>query len=237
MSETIAFVGAVGGAGTTRVTLACAELLARDGHDTVVLDAAYATQGLAGRTHGSIDPDMTKLCLDDRPLEPGLVDRSIDGGGRLAVCPAHAPFSRLAKAKTPDAAQRFEDRIEEAARQFEVVLIDTPPIAANQAVAAATSADTVAVVCDANRAESAIPRTTDRLADIGIDEHATIVTRTSEHPDADATVPTLDPEPPALEDSEATHEAILPVLTATTDVGVSIERESADGFFADLSLR
>ena len=85
MSETVAFVGAAGGVGTTRVTLSCAELLARNGHDTAVLDAAYGTQGLADRISGPIDPDMTRLCLDETPLEGGLIGRSIDGAGRLAV--------------------------------------------------------------------------------------------------------------------------------------------------------
>lgn len=235
MSETLAFVGAVGGAGTTRVTLACAELLARDGRDTVILDAAYATQGLADRTRGELDPDMTELCLEETPLEEGLVDRPIDGGGRLAVCPVRAPFSRLANAKTPEAAERFEGRIEEAARRFAHVLIDTPPIAANQAIAAATSVDTVAVVCDADRAESAVPRTADRLADIGVDEFVTVITRTEEHPDADATVPELRTEPPVLGETATAYDAFGSVLEATT--GVTVERDSTDGFLSDLPFR
>lgn len=235
MSETVAFVGAVGGAGTTRVTLACAELLARDGRDTAVLDAAYATQGLADRVSGAIAPDMTQLCLEETPLENGLVDRSIDGSGRLAVCPARAPFSRVASAKTPEAAQRFEKRIEAAARQFEYVLVDTPPIAANQAVAAVTGADAVAVVCDERRAESAIPRTADRLVDIGIDEFTTVVTYASEHPDADATIPALAAEPPVIDETITAHNALSAVLEVT--MGVRIERKSAGGLLAALPFR
>lgn len=231
MTETVAFVGAAGGVGTTRTTLACAELLARDGHDTAVLDAAYGTQGLADRVSGSIDPDMTRLCLEETPLEAGLVDRPIEGGGRLSVCPARAPFARLAEAKTVEAAERFEARIAEATRAFEHVLIDTPPITANQAVAAATSAETVAVVCDSGRAESAVPRTIDRLADIGIEECTTVLTETTEHPDADVTVPTLQAEPPVVDEAEA----IRSVVEETT--GVRIERESADGFLSKLPFR
>lgn len=233
MSETVAFVGAAGGVGTTRVTLSCAELLARNGHDTAVLDAAYGTQGLADRISGPIDPDMTRLCLDETPLEGGLIGRSIDGAGRLAVCPAHAPFGRLAEAKTTAAAERFESRIDEATRAFEYVLVDTPPIAANQATAAATTADTVAVVCDGARAESAIPRTADRLTDIGTDRDVTVVTHTSEHPDADVSVPSLDAEPPVV-DATAAGE-LADVIEAV--VGVRIEPETADGLLSELPFK
>ncbi len=233
MSETVAFVGAAGGVGTTRTTLGCAELLARDGRDTVVLDAAYGTQGLADRISGTIDPDMTRLCLEKTPLESGLLDQPIEGAGRLSVCPATAPFCRLAEAKTVEAAERFESRIGEATRAFEYVLVDTPPIAANQAVAAATTVDTVAVVCDAARAESAIPRTADRLADIGVERYTSVVTHTSEHPDADATVPSLEPEPPVV-DSAAIGELADAVEAA---VGVRIEPKEPDGLLSELPFK
>ncbi|WP_299235811.1 ParA family protein [Natronomonas sp.] len=236
MSETVAFVGAVGGGGTTRLTLACAELLARSGRDVAVLDAAYGTQGLADRVSGRIDPDMTRLCVDDTPLESGLIERSVtaDSGGRLAVCPARAPFCRVAEAKAPEAAERFGARIDEAARRFGYVLIDTPPIAANQAVAAAAGADLVAVVCDGARAASAVPRTIDRLADIGVDESVTVLTRTTGHPDADVTVPDLGEEPPVV-GGETGRNAVRDVVETT--VGVSIERESTEGILPDVPFR
>lgn len=235
MSETVAFVGAVGGGGTTRVTLACAELLARSGHDVAVLDAAYGTQGLSDRVSGRIDPDMTRLCLEETPLETGLTDRSIEGAGRLATCPARAPFSRLAEAKRPEAAERFGGRIDEAARQFEYVLVDTPPIAANQAVAAATTAGSVAIVCDGARAASAIPRAADRLADIGVEDSLAVVTRTTAHPDADVVVPDLGAEPPVVGETEAAHDALCNVVEAT--VGVTIEREGTEGLLSELPFR
>lgn len=234
MSETIAFVGAAGGAGTTRLTLECAKLLAREGRDTIVLDAAYGTQGLSDRTPGRIDPDMTRLCLNEKPLESGVIDRTIDGAGRLAVCPAHAPFERLARAKTPDAAERFEDRVDEAARHFEFVLIDTPPIAANQAIAAANAARTVAVVCDGPRAEAAVPRTVDRLTDLGVDPSVTIVTRTTDHPDADVAVPTFEASDPATDPDATAHDALLETIELTA--GVSIGREDDGGLFERLSV-
>ena len=76
-TDTLALVGAAGGAGTTRLALESATLLAREGRDVALLDAAYATQGLADHTPGRIDPDMTALCVDDHRLETGLVDLPI----------------------------------------------------------------------------------------------------------------------------------------------------------------
>ena len=237
MAETVAFVGATGGAGTTRTTLACAELLAREGNDTAVLDAAYGTQGLADRIDGEIAPDMTELCLEDEPLESGLVDRTIEGGGRVAVCPARAPFSRLAKAKSPEAAERFEARIAEAERGFEYVLIDTPPIAANQAVAAATTAGAVAVVCDASRVESALPRTADRLEDLGVEGFDAVVTRASDHPDGDVCIPRLEAEPPVLGEEETARNALVDVIETTTGASVERGRTGEDGLFEALFFR
>ena len=232
VTDTCAFVGAVGGAGTTRLTLECAGLLAREGRDAAVLDAAYGTQGLADRTPGRVDPDVTALCLGEAPLEEGLLELDGGGAGRLAVCPARAPFERLARAKTPEAAEAFADLLEEAARAFDHVLVDAPPLAANQAVAAATSADRVAVVCDADRAAAAVPRTEDRLTDVGVDASTTVVTRTDAHPDADAAVPALEsgwPAPPA-----EGREAVADALEAT--LGVEVERDDDEGLRSRLPV-
>ena len=233
VTQTCAFVGAAGGVGTTRLTLECGALLARDGRDVAVLDAAYGTQGLADRIPGRIDPDMTALCLDDRPLAEGLVEPDVGGAGRLAVCPARAPFEPLARAKAPEAASRFEDRIDEAARTFDHVLVDTPPVAANQAVAAATGVEEVAVVCDADRAASAVPRTRDRLADVGAPDPVSVVTRTDDHPDADVVVPTLGSKWP-VDDDPGVRESIASVLELA--IGAEIEAEDARGLRSKLPV-
>lgn len=177
-SETLSLVGAVGGAGTTRLAVEFAGTLARDGRDVAVLDAAYATQGLAQYVDGRIDPDITALCLDDDPLAAGLVDLQVDHPGRVALCPAFAPFERVARAKTPEAARAFEDHVERAAGWFDHVLVDTPPVAANQAVAAVNAADRAALVTPATRRGlDALPRAGGRLADVGVAEHDVIVNR------------------------------------------------------------
>jgi septum site-determining protein MinD len=225
MAGTVALVGAVGGAGTTTLTLECGKLLAHAGHDTAVLDAAYGTQGLSDRVSGRIDPDMTALCLDETPLEAGLIDLSIDGAGRLAACPARAPFERLARAKTADAAERFEERVVEAARHVEFVLVDVPPVATNPAVAAVSAAETTVIVADDNRAAAAVPRTRDRLTDVDVEPALTVVTRTDEHPDADVTIPSVEETAPSSGGLTG-NDALVELVEATTDATIEQERKS-----------
>ena len=166
-ATTTALVGATGGAGTTRLCVEFAALLARDGEDVCVLDAAYGTQGLAQYVTGRIDPDVTALCTEERPLEDGLADPFFDAPGRVAFCPAFAPFERVARAKTPDAAREFERLAGEASERFDHVLLDVPPVAANQSVAAATTADRrVLVTPDTRRGADALPRMAGRLRDV-----------------------------------------------------------------------
>lgn len=224
VNGSLALCGAAGGVGTTRLTVACGTMLARHGYDVAVLDAAYATQGLSDYVSGRLDPDMSALCLGDDPLETGLVDFDIDGGGRLAACPVRAPFERLARAQTPEAAQALERRMAEAARGFEFVLVDTPPVASNQAVAAVTAAAHVALVCDEPRAVDAIPRGIDRLEDIGVDEVTRVVTGVESHPDADVAVPRVGTDLSKLDTD--THDALATLLAAVFDVTVSTDADS-----------
>lgn len=166
---TAAFLGAVGGAGTTRTTLEVAALLAADGADVAVLDAAYGTQGLARYLPGRLDPDLTALVTDaaDVPLADAGVVPDWDLPGRLVCYPAHAPFERLARAKAPAAAQALAERAHEAAADSDHVLLDVPPLAANQAVAAVHAADRVAIVAPATmHGMDAVQTTRDRLRDV-----------------------------------------------------------------------
>ncbi|GAA0234017.1 hypothetical protein GCM10009000_056900 [Halobacterium noricense] len=145
--RSLAFVGAVGGAGTTRTAVECAAALARDGREVVVLDAAYATQGLGEFVSGRIDPDVTELCLDpDRPLADGLYDLDAAVDARIELAPAHAPFERLARATGDDAAQVLGERVAEAVARADHVIVDVPPVAANPPIAAVHSVDRVAIV-------------------------------------------------------------------------------------------
>jgi len=214
--ETAALVGATGGAGTTRLTIELGALLASDGRDVAVFDAAFATQGLSDYLSGRIDPDLTALLTDDRdaPLSAGLIDISLDAGGRLACCPAAAPFERLARAKSPAAAEALESRIAAAADAFDHVVVDTPPVAANQSVAAVNATSRTAVVAPAStRGRDAVQRTTDRLDDLAVDVDAVVTTR-GDLPVGDAAFPATDADvtaaPTCLEDRS--------VATAVADV-------------------
>jgi len=194
MSDDVcALVGVTGGAGTTRLALEFGATLAADGRSVLVVDAAYATQGLVTACPERVEPDVTRVVTDDRPLAAATYDREVPVG-RLALAPARAPFERLSRAKTSECARRLAGRIGEAAREFDHVLVDVPPVAANQAVAAVTAADRVAlVVPDTQRGVDALPPTLDRLADVNAGVDAVVANRSDGDPqveDADATVPT-----------------------------------------------
>lgn len=166
--RSVALVGVAGGAGATRLSVETATALARDGRDVVVFDAAFATQGLAQYVPGRIDTDVTRL-LTDTSVAPSdaVVDLSLDVDGRVAVCPAYAPFTDLAAAKSADAAERFGNVLRETADVFDHVLVDAPPVGDNPSVAAVNATDRVALVAPASRrGADALPRARDRLCDV-----------------------------------------------------------------------
>jgi septum site-determining protein MinD len=230
---TLSLVGAVGGAGTTRSTVECAAGLAREDRDVAILDAAYATQGLSDYLPGRIDPDITACCTENRSLEEGLVTLPLDAPGRVACLPAYAPFERVARAKTPEAAQRLESLVDEAETRFDTVLVDTPPVAANQAVAAVTTADRVALVTpDSRRGADALPRAADRLRDLGVVPDYEVANAGTGAGDGtvertDGTVPAsgaIAPDAaPAYPDGGAFAAAVATLLTAVLDVTVETE--------------
>lgn len=231
MTTTAALVGATGGAGTTRLTVEFAAAMARDGREVAVLDAAYATQGLAGHLQGRIDPDVTALVTEERSLAEGLVELPVHAPGRVVCCPAYAPFERLARAKTPDAAQQFESFVRDAAVGYDHVLVDAPPVAANQALAAVTATDrTVVVAPGTARGRDALPRMRDRLLDVGVSEPRIVHNRTTDDDVADAAVPESDVTAPADvpvtdEGGGAFTEAVVEAVDATLDASLDVEFE------------
>jgi len=195
VERTAALVGVTGGAGTTRLAVEMGATLVRAGHSVAVLDAAFATQGLARHVSGRIDADLTTVLVEaDRSLDDALVEHP-DTSGRLALCPSYAPFERLARAKTPDAAERFQGLLREAADAFDYVLVDVPPVATNPAVAAVTTASRVALVTPPSaRGVDAVQRTHGRLADVGTTADRVVANRAEPGavPDADVVVPESD---------------------------------------------
>lgn len=230
MSETVAFVGATGGAGTTRVAVECAATLARAGRSVAVLDAALATQGLARYAEGRIDPDLTSVLTDEAPLGDAFVPAWPDLPGRAALAPVHAPFERVARAKTEAAARRLESALRQAATEFEHVIVDVPPVADNAAVAAVTSADQCALVAPAGqRGRDALPRMRGRLSDVGVAADAVVATRPtgdgSQVPDADYQLPAGD------------RDAVPPTcVSPDADFAPAVAEVAGDLFDATLDL-
>lgn len=193
--HSVALVGTVGGAGTTRLAVELAAAIARAGDNALVLDLDFDTQGLASRVPGRLSPDSTRLLTEPSIDLPDAVhEADVDAAGTLDLCPAHAPFTRVAEAKTPEAAQRLDDRLAEATNcGYDAVIIDTSPVASNPAVAAVTAADRTGLVASPDeRGVDAIQRARGRLADVDASEDAIITTRTTPDaspPDADIAIP------------------------------------------------
>jgi MinD-like ATPase involved in chromosome partitioning or flagellar assembly len=243
-SRSVAVVGVTGGAGATRLVVETAAVLARTGRDVAVFDGAFATQGLAQYVSGRIDVDATRLlaAADVAPsdalvdLDCALADPPGDESvGSVTVCPARATFTEIASAKTPDAAQRFEAVVRETADAFDCVLVDVPPVAANQHVAAITATDRHALVApDDRRGADAVPRLRDRLADLDADAPGDFVVanRVQEEsvvPDPAVAVPESDVGDPTdapvagTADAGAFPAAILDLATAAFDLDTDLD--------------
>ncbi|MBX0295988.1 ParA family protein [Haloarcula nitratireducens] len=221
-SSTLALVGVTGGAGTTRTAVEMAATLARADRSVAVFDAAFATQGLATFVAGRIDADVTAVATGDAALSDALYDWDVDAPGRVALCPAHAPFERLARAKTPESARLFETAVADAAERFDRVLLDVPPVAANQSVAALAAARRRALVVPATRrGTDLLPRQRGRLRDVDAPADAVVATRTDADgalavSDADYAIPTAasDARIPTALDLEST---LAPAVAAATE--------------------
>ena len=180
-ATTLALVGATGGAGTTRTAVELAALGARDGRDVAVVDAAFTTQGLSEYVSGRIGTDLTTLITDETgaSLSAATYPIAPEGGsaadgddadlrGRADVIPARAPFERVARAKTAEAAKKLERRVDEAATSYDAVIVDAAPVGSNEAVAGVTVADRRAAVFPATtHGRDALQRLRGRVADVG----------------------------------------------------------------------
>ncbi|MFB6268063.1 MAG: ParA family protein [Halodesulfurarchaeum sp.] len=233
--RSVALVGVVGGAGTTRTAIELAGALAQSGRSALVFDLDFATQGLAHHVEGRIDVDAVALLAD---TEPGLAEAvrewEVPGPGRLGVVPAYAPFTEIATGKAREAAMRVEGRIDEAAADFDHVLLDVPPVVSNQAVAGVTAADrVVAVVPPTDRGTDALQRERGRLADVGAVLDGAVAVGASdgdEVPDADWTLPALPagaPErrPATVHGGGAFTDAVATLAEALFDVSLDIDNQ------------
>lgn len=108
---TAALAGTAGGAGATRLAVEVGATLARAGRSVALLDAAFATQGLAQHVPGRIDEDVVDLVTGDDPRpSDAAVDLQTDTSARLVAVPARAPFQAFARAKTAGGATSGYER-------------------------------------------------------------------------------------------------------------------------------
>jgi cellulose biosynthesis protein BcsQ len=240
-----ALVGSVGGAGTTRLAVELGAAFARAGDRALVLDLDFDTQGLASHVPGRLSPDSTRLLTDpDVDLVDATRRLDVPAPGTLACCPAHAPFTRIAAAKAPAAAERLATRLQTATEAYDAVVLDVPPVAANPAVAAVTAADRTALVATPDeRGVDAVQRARGRLADVGTAADHVLVTRSSPAdapPDADLALPaasTLGPgrPPAALADTPFARAVVETAeMLYERDLGIDVE---PDGAVASLRSR
>jgi cellulose biosynthesis protein BcsQ len=181
MTQIVAVAGGCGGVGTTRLSVECGATLARAGRDVAIFDAALATQGLRSYVDTQISPDVTALMTENASLGDVLYDVNLDTPGRLVAAPANAPFERLARAQTAGAAQHFERQLAAASLSYDVVLVDTPPVGGNHAVAAVNAAEQVALVTrETPRGRDAESMARGRLNDVGCSVDTLLKNRTKE---------------------------------------------------------
>lgn len=226
-------MGAAGGVGTTRLTVEVGAVMAAEGENVVLLDAALETQGLADHVIGPIDPDLSTVLIDANDHQAALSDHPADHTvvGRLQCLPVVAPFGRIAAAKAPEAAQRLTTVARTLAEDGKTVVVDVPPIASNTAVAGATAADrTILVTTDSARGREAIARSRGVLDDIGLETNAVVANRTdsAEMDDIDLAVPAVSRTetpriPTALTDSAPFSRAIETVASSLFDVDLVTE--------------
>jgi|AntDeeMinimDraft_4_1070355.scaffolds.fasta_scaffold00006_37 cellulose biosynthesis protein BcsQ len=207
-ATTAAITGVTGGAGATRLTVEAGTALAMDGADVALTDVAFGTQGLSDYVSGRIDEDVVSLVAEDDP-DPtsAAVELPVDTDGRLVALPSRASFGALARAKTAGAATTFESIVDRFDEAFDYVLVDTPPVATNPAVAAVTAADRVALVAPGStRGVDALQRTRARLTDVGTTDDLAIANRIEAVPDGSIEV--------AIPESEQSAVAEAPAVTA-----------------------
>lgn len=247
----VALVGATGGSGTTRTAVELATSVARNSLSVLVIDAAFATQGLSEFVTGRITPDVTTLItaepstpVQSSTVQPSSIAEAIQSDenrtessnspGTIEFLPSYAPFERIARAKTPAAAERFEELAEEASEWYDIILLDVPPVAANQAIAAVTVADTVVgITPGSEHGRDALVRLRERLADLDtaldasicVDLHDTGPISTTDH-SIPQTEYALSAAPTCLTDDRY-GEALVDVAAACLGYSFDIEFDSS----------
>ena len=251
-ATTLALVGATGGAGTTRTAVELAAIGARGGRNVAVIDAAFTTQGLSEYVRDRIGTDLTALITDDAGVslsaatytlagDGAAADQLNDLSGKVDLIPARAPFERVARAKTAEAARKLERRIDEATTGYDAVVVDTSPVASNEAVAAVTSVDRVGAVRPATpHGVDALQRLRGRIADVGTTVDASVAVRRGIDTETDAALNDADvvlpPTDPAVAAAPVVADGSMAYAEAMVDGYARLFDTSVDVEFADAGL-
>jgi septum site-determining protein MinD len=239
MTRIVAVVGTAGGVGTTRLTVECGATLARAGYDVAVVDTAFGTQGLRAYVDGEVTADVTALLTEEASLGDVLYDVPVDVPGRLALAPARSPFERLARAQTAGAAQRLERQLAASSLSHDVVLVDTPPIEGNHAVAAVNAAEQIGLVTpDTPRGRNSLALMRARLDDIGETADVVLRDRATDHlsegvPIPESDVTTASEAPVCTTPDEQFAPAVAEAAEELLDVDLDLEFPSG-GRLGDL---
>lgn len=229
MTQIVAVVGAAGGVGTTRLTVECGATLARAGRDVAIVDTAFATQGLRSYIDRQITEDVTALLAGEVSLGDVLYDISTDLPGQLSLAPVRAPFERLARAQTAGAAQRLERQLAASSLSHDFVLVDTPPLGGNHAVASANAAEQIVLVTtETPRGRDALALMQARLEDIGETADAVWRNRTTESVTDGIAIPesesrTVGDVPVCASPEETFAPAVADAVEETFDISLDLE--------------
>lgn len=226
MTTTTAFVGATGGAGTTRLTIECATLCAASGADVAVLDLAIDTQGIASYTDAALDPELTAVLTEDAPIDQAMVTLSTSTTGTVSLCPSRASVVQIAAAKTEDAADQLMPVIDQLSTEYDWLLLDIPPAVHNLALAGLQAADSRLVVTPATQCGAdALRRMEGRFRDLDCDLSGVIATfdeTASPVQRADTTIPAFEvtaPDAvPSILDADASYQPLFTDLLDLVDM-------------------
>lgn len=233
MTRIVAVVGTAGGVGTTRLSVECGATLARDGYDVAVVETAFSTQGLRSYLEGDVTADVTELLTEEASLGDVLYDVATDLSGRLALAPVRAPFERLARAQTAGAAQRLERQLAAASLSHDVVIVDTPPIAGNHAVASVNAAEGIALVTsDTPRGRDGLALMRGRLEDLGETPDVVLRNRATGYlsegvPIPESEVTSAAEAPVCLDPDEEFAPAVADAVETTLDISLGLEFPSS----------
>lgn len=145
--------GASPGAGKTFVTTNLAWALATGGASTVVVDADLRRPAVHDRFKVDREPGLADALADGPgvdvvPQEVKLPAPASDRDGELAVVAAGRPLTDPAEAL---AGHRIGDLLTDLSLRFELVLVDTPPLAVVDPIVVSRFATGVLLVIDARR--------------------------------------------------------------------------------------